>query len=343
MAGIKMGIDLGTSAVRICVDGKGVVLREAAVLAIDEKTGEILASGNEAKQMIGREPPSIRVIRPMRGGVIADYEYAEKMIRLFVGKVCAYRVFKPRAAVSIPSAVTEVEQRSVVQAMTTVGIRRVALIEEYVASAVGAGLDVTQAHGCMSVNIGAGTTDAAVLSLRGVSAAVSARVGGDDLDEAIIRTLRTDYAHVIGPLTAEEVKKTIGSALPSDRTMTVRGRDAVTGLPCVKEVSAAVVRRAIEEPLQDIVAAVCSVLENTPPEIVGDVMSDGIVLTGGGSLLHGMAEYLTEQTGVTCRVAPNPEDCVALGAGDALRYLRDITGGVYDINQFAYDRTDWGG
>lgn len=342
MAGIRMGIDLGTSSVRICVEGRGVVLREASVLAVDEKTDKLVAVGNEAKEMFGREPRSIRVIRPIRKGVIAEYEYAEKLIRHLVGKVCAYRVFKPRAAVSVPSSVTEVEERSVVQAMTTVGIRRVALIEEFVAAAVGADLDVTQPHGCMAVNIGAGTTDVAVMSLRGVSASVSVRVGGDDLDEAIVRAIRSEYGHVIGLSTAEEVKKTIGSALPSQQTTWVRGRDAVTGLPCSKEVHAESIRRAMEEPLREIVNAVRTVLEQTPPEIVGDVMTDGPVLTGGGALLKGMPEYLSAHTGTPCRMAEHPEDCVALGTARALYRMRETSGGVYDINQFAYNRADWG-
>lgn len=342
MAATQLGIDLGTSTVRIAVEGRGVVLREASVLAVDEVSGRVIAAGDEAREMLGRAPASIRVVRPLAKGVIADYEYAEKLIRCMVERVCARRVFKPRAAVSIPASVTEVEQRSVVQAMTTVGIRRVALIEEYVAAAVGAGLDVTRPHGCMAVNLGAGTTDAVVLSLRGVTAAHSERVGGDNMDEAIVRMARSECNLLIGAPTAEQVKKAIGSAVPSEAEMPVRGRDVLTGLPSVRTVTAEQVRRALEEPLQQMVDAIQSVLESAPPETVSDVLTDGLVLTGGGALLKGMAEYVSRQTGVTCHVAEQPEDCVALGVVRASQLMQETTGGVYDINQFTYDRTDWG-
>lgn len=337
----RLGIDLGTSTVRIAEEGKGIVLEEASVIALDAKSGKVIACGNEALPMLGRAPASIRVVRPLEKGVIADYDCAEQMIHALVGKVCTYRVMKPRAAVSVPACVTEVEQRSIVQAMTTVGVRRVALIEEYVAAAIGAGMDVTQPHGCMAVDIGAGTTDAVILSLRGVTAAVSERVGGDDLDDAIVRMARSALGHVIGKQTAEAVKKEIGSVLPSRRRMQVRGRDAQLGLPCIKTITAKQVREAIAESVEQIVGVIQRVLETAPPETVADVLTDGIVLTGGTARLNGLAEYISACTGVRCRVADNPEQCVALGVLGAMNCMKANTGGVYDINQFAYERDNW--
>ena len=235
MPGMELGIDLGTSQVVITAAGRGILLREPAVLAVDEASGRLIACGREAYAMQGRAPASIQVIRPMAKGVISDYDIAERMLKYLVGKICAYKVLKPRAAVSVPAAVTEVEQRSVVEAVTAANVRRVILMEEAVAAAIGAGLDVAAARGCMAADLGAGTVDVAVMTLRGVASSISAKVGGDDMDDAIIRYMRNKYKHVIGILTAEQVKKTIGCALPGGvgNTMDVPGRDAVTGLPSV--------------------------------------------------------------------------------------------------------------
>lgn len=342
MLGMDLGIDLGTSQVVIYATGRGVVLKEPAVLAVDEKSGRLIACGKEAYDMQGRNPESIVVVRPLRKGVIADYEYAEMMLRFFVGKVCAYKILKPRAAVSVPAAVTEVEQRSVLEAVSAANVRRVMLVEEAVAAAVGAGLDVAAPRGCMAADLGAGTTDVAVMSLKGIATSVSAKVGGDDMDEAIVRYIRSKYNHIIGLLTAEKVKKSLGRAIMGEDnpTISVPGRDAVTGLPRTRQVFAADVYEAIEEPLKEIVSVMQRVLENTPPELAGDVMAGGIVLSGGLSQLNGMAELIERSTGVSCRVADNPENCVAIGLWEAIKYIGDVDTGVYDISRFAYRMSD---
>ncbi len=341
MAGTNLGIDLGTSKVSIYREGAGIVLCEPSVIAIETKTGRVIAAGREAYDMLEKEPPTIRVVRPMRKGVVSDYDAAEKMLRAFVNKVCAYKVFKPRAAISVPAAVTEVEERSVVQAATAVGIRRVALVEEYIAAAFGADLPVEEPNGCMVVDIGAGTTDVGVLSLGSVASAKSVKVAGDDMDEAIVRMVRNRYNHVIGLKTAEEIKCQIGGVLPREETMDVRGRDSISGLPCVKTVSAADVFQALSEPFAAILAAIQSVLENTPPEMAGDVMANGITLTGGCAELFGLAERLSRELGVECRVADHPADCVAFGAGRAIASKTASTENVYDVNLFSYDRSEW--
>lgn len=341
MAGTNLGVDLGTSKVSIYKEGAGIVLCEPSVVALDKKSGRVIAVGHEAYDMIEREPPTIRVVRPMRKGVVSDYDSTEKMLRAFVNKVCAFRVFKPRAVVSIPAVVTEVEQRSVVQAATSVGIRRVALIEGCIASAIGAGLAVEEPHGSMIVDIGAGTTDIAVLSLGGITASKSVKIAGDDMDEAIIRMVRNRYNHVIGQKTAEEIKKQIGSVLPAEGEMDVRGRDSISGLPCVKSVKASDVFDVLSDAFIGILTAIQSVLEQIPPEVSGDVMADGITLSGGGARLSGMCERLERELGVECRLADHPEDCTAVGAGRAFLSKRTTLENVYDVNLFSYDRSDW--
>jgi len=341
MAGTNLGIDLGTSKVSVFREGAGLVLCEPSVIAVEEKTGRVIAIGREAYEMIEKEPPTIRVIRPIRKGVVSDYDCAEKMLRAFVNKVCALKIFKPRAAISVPAAVTEVEERSVVQAATAVGIRRVALVEEYIAAAFGAGLSVEEPQGNMIVDIGAGTTDIAVLSLGSVASAKSIKTAGDDMDEAIVRMVRSRYNHVIGLKTAEQVKRQIGGVLPREATMEVRGRDSVSGLPCMKTVSAADVFEALAEPFTAILTAIQTVLENTPPEMAGDVMAHGITLSGGSARLFGLCERLTRELGVECRVADHPADCVALGAGLAILSKNASIENIYDVNLFSYDRSEW--
>ena len=341
MAGTNLGIDLGTSKVSIYREGAGIVLCEPSVIAVETKTGRVIAVGQEAYDMIEREPPTIRVVRPMRKGVVSDYNNVEKMLRAFVNQVCAFKVFKPRAAISVPAAVTEVEERSVVQAATSVGIRRVALVEEYIAAAFGAGLAVDEPCGSMIVDIGAGTTDVGVLSLGSVASAKSVKVAGDDMDEAIVRMMRSRYNHVIGLKTAEEIKRTIGGVLPREGSMEVRGRDAVSGLPCIKTVTASDVFDALSETFSVILTTIQSVLEETPPEMAGDVMANGITLSGGCANLSGLVERLSRELGVECRIAENPADCVALGAGRAIHSKNASTENVYDVNLFSYDRTDW--
>lgn len=343
MPGMNLGVDLGSSQVVIYASDRGIVLREPSVIAVEKKSGKLLACGSEARKMLGRTPDSITAVRPVRKGVISDFDYAEQMIRYYMRRVCAYKVLKPRAVVSVPASVTEVEQRSAVEAVASSGVRKVVLLEEAVAAAIGAGLDVISPCGSMVVDIGGGTTDVAVMSLRGVSTSCSLRVGGDDLDEAIVRYLHNRYHHMVGTLTAERVKKTIGSALerPEAAAMKVPGRDTVSGLPCTCEVTADDLREAMEEPLSEIFAAVQRVLETTPPELAGDIMRSGIVLTGGGARLNGTAERLTQLTGVACRVAEDPEDCVAKGTGKSLKYIAKLTAGVYNINQFSHAEDIW--
>ena len=342
MPGMDLGIDLGTSQVVIYTPHHGIVLREPSVIAVDQADGHMIACGKEAYAMLGRTPDSICAIRPLRKGVISDYDYAEQMLRYFVRKVCKYKILKPRAAVSVPATVTEVEQRSVVEAVSAAGIRRVVLMEESVAAAVGAGLDVSAPRGSMIVDLGAGTTDIAVMSLKGLANSISIRLGGDDFDAAIVRYMRTQYGLIIGDLTAEQVKKTIGNAMPAGEpdTMPVRGRDALSGLPRVQKVDANEILEAISEPLYGILSAIQHVLETTQPELVGDILDNGITLSGGGALLKNMPERVTRRTGVACRVADDPESCVAIGTGKALKYVGVMANGVYDINQFAYRLSD---
>ena len=338
MPGMDLGIDLGTSQVVIYASGKGVVLKEPAVIAVDSRDGHIVACGQEAYDMLGRTPDSITAVRPLAKGVIADYDYAERMLRYFVRKVCAYKILKPRAAVSVPASVTEVEQRSVVEAVSAAGVRRVVLIEEAVAAAIGAGLDVSAARGSMAVNIGGGTTDVAVLSLKGISTSSSLRVGGDDMDAAIVRYLRTKYNLIIGARMAESIKKAIGAAIPPEDnpTMQAKGRDALTGLPAVRPVTAWEIGEALSEPLMEMLSGVQRVLETTPPELAGDVMEHGMVLTGGGAKLAGLARFIQTNTGVSCRVAEQPDECVAVGTGKALKFAKLLSAGVYDVDQFSY-------
>lgn len=342
MPGMDLGIDLGTSQVVIYTPNRGVVLREPAVIAVDKADGHMIACGQEAYTMLGRTPDSICAVRPLRKGVISDYDYAEQMLRYFVRKVCKYKILKPRAAVSVPASVTEVEQRSVVEAVSSAGIRRVVLMEESVAAAVGAGLDVSAPRGSMVVDLGAGTTDIAVMSLKGLANSISVRLGGDDIDAAIVRYMRTRYGLIIGDLTAEDVKKTIGNAMPQEEpdTMLVRGRDALTGLPRRQKVDGNEILEAISEPLYGVLSAVQRMLETTQPELVADILDSGIVLSGGGALLRNMPERIARRTGVACHVADNPEECVAIGTGKALKYVGVMANGVYDINQFAYRLSD---
>ena len=340
MAGAKLGIDLGTSKVAIYMEGSGVVLREPAVIAVDRATDKMICGGQEAYEMIGREPPSIKVIAPLSHGTISDYDYAERMLKHFVRQVCSYNIFKPRATISVPTSVTEAETRSVIQAITAAGIRQATLIEEHVAAAIGAGLDISQPHATMVVDLGAGTTDAAVLSVGGIASQSSIRTGGSDLDDAITRMLRTEYNLLVGKQTAENVKKSIGYAVdaPKNLCMDVPGRDSVSGLPVTRSVTAESVCDCMQEVLNALDTAIHGVLENCPPDLVGDVYTDGIVLTGGGSLLHGLDKRLSRFIGTDCRVAADPADCVAIGTGIALRYMGST---MYSVNQFEYDFSEW--
>jgi len=316
--GRDMAVDLGTANTLVYVRGRGVLLNEPSVVALDASTREILAVGSEAKQMLGRTPGGIIAIRPLKDGVIADFESTEQMLRLFIQRVHRRRYFaKPRLVICVPSGITAVEQRAVKEAGYQAGARRVYIVEEPMAAAIGAGLPVHEATGNMVVDIGGGTTEVAVISLGGVVTSLSIRTAGDDLDAAIVTWMKKEYSLMLGERTAEEVKIALGSAFPLAREpqAEVRGRDLVSGLPRSVPVSSAEVRQALEEPLHDIVDAVRTTLDRTPPELAGDIMDRGLVLTGGGALLRGLDERLRHETGMPVHVAEDPLHSVAIGAG----------------------------
>ncbi|MGI8426176.1 MAG: rod shape-determining protein [Actinomycetota bacterium] len=319
--GRDMAVDLGTANTLVYVRGRGIVLNEPSVVAINTKTNAILAVGAEAKRMIGRTPGHIHAIRPLGDGVIADFDVTEKMLRYFIQKVHRRRVFaKPRVVVCVPSGITGVEQRAVEEATIAAGARSVFIIEEPMAAAVGAGLPVHEPAGNMVVDIGGGTTEVAVISLGGIVTSLSSRIAGDELDEAIISYIKKEYSLMLGERTAEEIKMTIGSAfpLPDEAHAEIRGRDLVTGLPKTIIVSSEEIRKAIEEPVHSIVDSVKTTLDKTPPELAADIMDKGIVLTGGGALLKGLDDRFKHETGIPIHVPDNPLSCVAIGSGKCL-------------------------
>ena len=319
--GRDMAVDLGTANTLVYVRGQGTVLNEPSVVAINTKTGAILAVGSEAKRMIGRTPGHILAIRPLKDGVIADFDVTEKMLRYFIQKVHKRRVLaKPRVVICVPSGITGVEQRAVEEAAIAAGARAAYIIEEPMAAAIGAGLPVHEPAGNMVVDIGGGTTEVAVISLGGIVTALSIRIGGDELDEAIIAYIKKEYSLALGERTAEEIKMAIGSAfpLPDEPNAEIRGRDLVTGLPKTIIVSSEEIRRAVEEPVNAIVDAVKSTLDRTPPELAADIIDKGIVLTGGGALLKGLDERLKHETGMPVHLTENPLSCVAIGSGKCL-------------------------
>ena len=316
--GRDLAVDLGTANTLVYVRGRGVLLNEPSVVALGATSREILAVGSEAKRMLGRTPGGIIAIRPLKDGVIADFESTEQMLRLFIQQVHRRRYFaKPRLVICVPSGITAVEQRAVKEAGYQAGARRVYIIEEPMAAAIGAGLPVHEATGNMVVDIGGGTTEVAVISLGGVVTSLSIRTAGDDLDAAIVTWMKKEFSLMLGERTAEEVKIALGSAFPlaTETEADVRGRDLVSGLPRSVPVSSAEVRQALEEPLQDIVDAVRTTLDKTPPELAGDIMDRGLVLTGGGALLRGLDERLRHETGMPVHVAEDPLHSVAIGAG----------------------------
>ncbi|WP_262851610.1 rod shape-determining protein [Mumia quercus] len=318
LLGRDMAVDLGTANTLVYVRGKGVLLDEPSVVALAAQTHEILAVGTEAKRMHGRTPDAISVIRPMKDGVIADFEACEHMLRLFIQQVHRRRYFtKPRLVVCVPSAITSVEQRAVREAGYQAGARQVFIVEEPMAAALGAGLPVHEPTGNMIVDVGGGTTEVAVIALGGIVASRSIRTAGDDMDEAIVAWFKKEHALLLGDRTAEDLKAEAGSAfpMPDERTVQVRGRDMVGGLPRTVEVTAAEVRRALEEPVAQIVDAVRTTLDLTPPELAGDIMDRGIVLTGGGALLRGLDDRIRHETEIPVHVVEDPLHSVALGAG----------------------------
>jgi len=320
---MKIGIDLGTANILVYVQGKGVVLNEPSVVAINDDDNRLVAVGEEAREMIGRTPGNVRAIRPMRDGVIADYLITEAMLRYVINKVARVRIFKPDVMISVPSGVTSVEKRAVRDAALKAGARDAYLIDEPLAAAIGAGVPISGPSGNMIVDIGGGTTEIAVIALGGIVVADSVRVGGTKIDEAIANYIRRKYNLMIGERTAEEVKIGIGSALPLDEPMQmeVKGRDMIAGLPRTIPISSGEVTEAIEAPLGQIITAVRNVLEQTPPELSSDIIDKGMVMTGGGSLLRNIDALLTQVTGIPCHVAENALNSVAVGTGLALEHF----------------------
>ena len=323
----EIGIDLGTANVLVYIKGKGVVLSEPSVVAINNENGNILAVGEEARLMLGRTPANIVAVRPLRDGVISDYDITERMIKYFIRKACrSSRFFKPRIMVCVPSGVTEVEKRAVREAALQAGGKAVYLMEEPIAAAIGAGIDIAKPDGSMVIDIGGGTTDIAVISLGGIVANASVKVAGDKFDEAIIKYMRREHKLYIGERTAEEIKLNIGTAYPREELarMECRGRDLVTGLPKTIEATSKEIMEALEETLTTICDAVHSVLEKTPPELAADISNSGIVITGGGALLNGIDKRIEERTGIHVVIAENPKSCVATGTGLALNTIDAI-------------------
>jgi rod shape-determining protein MreB len=321
--GRDMAVDLGTANTLVYVRGRGIVLSEPSVVAIDHASGEVHAVGVEAKRMLGRTPGTISAIRPLKDGVIADFDVTEQMLRHFIQKVHQHRFAHPRVVVCVPSGVTGVEKRAVEEATRNAGARDAFLIEEPMAAAIGAGLPVSEPTGNMIVDVGGGTTEVAVISLGGIVVSVSLRVGGDEMDEAIISHTKREYKLLIGNQTAEEIKLEIGSAfrMKDEVQAEVRGRDMLTGLPKTVIISSEEIRHALEEPVTQIVDAIKSTLDKTPPELAADIMDRGIVLAGGGALLNGLDERLRHETHMPVQLAESPLTCVAVGSGRSLELL----------------------
>ena len=330
-----IGIDLGTASVRIFVKNKGIVLNEPSIAALDKSTGKILKVGADAQTMLSRTPGGIAAIHPLREGVISDYEVTERMIRELIRKAVGFRLFKPRVIVCVPSGITGVEERAVVDAGIQAGARRVYLIEEPVAAAIGAGIDIAKPDGHMIVDIGGGTTDVAVISLSNVVESASIRVAGERFNEAIVKYMRHRHDLLIGERTAETMKTTIGCVYPPDEEerMDVKGRCMLTGLPKRITVTSAEMREAFEEPSERILEAIRQVLERTPPELAADISASGIVMTGGGSLIRGFDKLIASRTGIHTIVAENAAACVAEGTGKSLGRIGDMRDGTINLSR----------
>lgn len=316
----RIGVDLGTATVLVYIEGKGIVIREPSVVALDKTTKKLLAIGEQAREMLGRTPSNIIAVRPLKDGVIADYDATEQMLKHFISQVCGkFSLRKPVVVISVPAEITSVEERAVIEAALSAGAKRAVLIEEPKAAAIGAGLPIDEASGNMVVDIGGGTTDIAVISLGGMVVSESLRIGGNKMDEAIVRYIRRNYNLMIGERTAEEIKIKIGSVIPPKEplTMTIKGRDLIDGLPKVVTINDAEIREPLAEPVMNIIEGIKRVLEKTPPELISDIIDKGIVLTGGGSLLRGLDELLKEVIGLKTVIADDPLCCVAIGAGKA--------------------------
>ena len=319
-----IAIDLGTATTLVYVRGKGIVLNEPSVVAVDRGSNRVRSVGQEAKRMLGRTPSNIVAIRPMRDGVIADFEITESMIRHFIRKVHnSRRMSRPRMIIGIPSGITEVERRAVRESAERAGAREVYLITEPMAAAIGAGLPIQEPTGNMVVDVGGGTTEVAVISLGGIVVFKSVRIAGDELDDAIIQHIKREYSMFIGERTAEDIKIKLGSAFPMEQevTMEVKGQDLVAGLPKTMTITSEEIRNALAEPVSEIISAIRQTLERTPPELAADIVDRGMVLTGGGASLHGLDQLISEETKLPVTIAENPIDCVVLGAGKALEEL----------------------
>lgn len=321
-----IGIDLGTANTLVYIKGKGIVVREPSVVAIDKYEGKVIAVGNEANEMIGRTPEGKVAVRPMKDGVIADFDITQAMIRQFIKEANVSGVFKPRVIVCIPSGITEVERRAVEEAVIHAGAKDVVLIEEPMAAAIGAGLPVDDATGSMVVDIGGGTTEVAVISLGGIVASRSIRIAGDALDSAIANYIKKEHGINIGDKMAEEIKMAIASAYESSKeaSFEVRGRDVSTGLPKTANITESEIRTAISENVSEMIEAIKYTLENTPPELAADIMERGIMLTGGGALIKGLDKLITEMTKIPTHVAEYPLDCVAVGTGKSLDRIKEL-------------------
>ncbi|MBO4896968.1 MAG: rod shape-determining protein MreB [Clostridia bacterium] len=326
MFGQNIGIDLGTSSALLYLKGKGIVLCEPSVVAMDRDTRRIYDVGSAAQMMIGRTPGNIIAIRPLREGVISDYRTTEKMIKYFLRKVCGNSFFRPNVIICVPSGVTEVEERAVIDAAVQAGAKCAHLIEEPIAAAIGAGIDISKPCGNMVVDIGGGTSDIAVISLGGIVVSQSLKIAGDAFDETIVRFIRKRKSVMIGERTAEQLKISIGCVYPKDtvETATVRGRCLLTGLPKTIEITSDEMLEALKEPAMSIVDGVRAVLEGTPPELIADISENGIVLTGGGSLLYGLDKLLSEETGINAHIAEDAISCVAIGTGKVLDSIEGL-------------------
>ena len=330
-----LGVDLGTSNVLIYVDGKGVTIREPSVVAVDKNTGKILQVGAAARNMLGRTPGNVVAMHPLKDGVISDHEMTVKMLQMFFKTANKTSLFaaKPRVVICVPSSVTEVEERTVINAAIEAGARRVYLIEEPLAAGMGANLDIKGPNGHMVVDIGGGTTDIAVLSMNGVAVSSSVKVAGDAFDEAIAKHVRRKHSVIIGQTTAEEIKIRIGCVYPrpEDATMLVKGRDAKTGMPREVTLLSSEIYEILRRPARQIADEVLSVMEETSPELVGDISQNGITLTGGGSQIWGMEQLLTERTGIACHIADDPDSCVAYGCGKSLSWMNHMQEGPINL------------
>ena len=328
-----IGIDLGTANVLVYEEGRGIVLREPSVVAVDKNTGKVLQVGAAARNMLGRTPGNIVAVRPLRDGVISDYEMTEKMLEQFLKKINRFALIKPRVIVSVPSGVTEVEERAVIQAAMEAGARRVYLIEGPFAAALGAKLPISGPEGHMVVDIGGGTTDIAVLSLNGIASSSSIKVAGDTFDEAVAAYLRKRYGMLVGLGTAEEIKIAIGCVYerPEEAVLNVKGRDAKTGLPSEAVISSSELMEAFRRPARQIVDEVLAVLEKSSPELVADVARNGIVLTGGGCQLYGFDRLIAERTGIACSIADDADSCVANGCGKSLAWIGSMQEGTINL------------